>query len=265
MVNFLIRIHKDDIERYKLFLKELTTQKLPDSCIKEEVRIEIVKENTKIVARDLMDNPRSGEHIKEAKESVNNMIQTIIENPTSFYGLMRIQTHDYYTYVHSVNVSTLSIGIGMAIGLKNNELEDLAFGALLHDIGKSIVDSKLINKPGKLTDSEFKIIKSHVLLGERLLRKHKNLPEPIFYPVLQHHEKLSGTGYPNGLCENEIHTFGRISSVADIYDAMTTERAYKKAFSTFTALNYLAKNTSDYDQGIFKHFILMLGEQEMNK
>lgn len=257
--NFLIGVEKKDIEKYKMFLKELAAKKL-----KPAVHAAVIKENTKIVAKDLLDNPRSGEHIKVAKESVNNMLQAILDNPTSFYGLMRINAHDYYTYVHSVNVSTISIGIGMSMGLKNaHDLKDLAFGSLLHDVGKSIVDSRLINKPGKLTDAEFKVMKDHVLLGEKVLKKyHKDIPEHIYYPLLQHHEKLSGTGYPKGLKGEEIHAFGRISAIADIYDALTTERAYKKALTPFDALNYLAKHTEDYDQKIFKHFVLMLGKQE---
>ncbi|MBI5328937.1 MAG: DUF3391 domain-containing protein [Deltaproteobacteria bacterium] len=258
--NILIRI--GDKDRYQFYLKGLLAN-IQSSEIKEDIRIAIIKENTKIVTKELLENPRSGIHLKEAKSSVNELIQTVFENPSSFYSLMRINTHDYYTYVHSVNVCTISIGIGMLMGLtRNHQLFNLGFGALLHDIGKSVIDSTLINKPGNLTDTEFNIMKNHVLFGEKIMEGHKDIPEIALYPLKHHHEKISGLGYPRGLSGDEIHLFGRISAISDIYDALTTERAYKKALSPFDALNHLARHTMDYDQKIFKYFVTMLGKQE---
>ncbi|MBI5682508.1 MAG: DUF3391 domain-containing protein [Deltaproteobacteria bacterium] len=258
--NILIRI--EDKDKYQFYLKGLLA-KIQTSEIKEDVRIAIIKENTKIVTKELLENPRSGIHLKEAKNSVNELIQTVLENPSSFYSLMRINTHDYYTYVHSVNVCTISIGIGMLMGLAgNHELFNLGFGALLHDIGKSMIDSSLINKPGNLTDTEFNIMKNHVLFGEKIIEGHKDIPEIALYPLKHHHEKISGVGYPRGLSGDAIHLFGRISAISDIYDALTTERAYKKALSPFDASNYLARHTLDYDQKVFKYFVAMLGKQE---
>jgi len=259
-LNLLIR--KEDIEKYKLFLREIA-KNLTKSSSQEQLMATIIKENTKIITKELFDSPLSGKLLKSAKESVTQMVKITLENPSSSYELFKIHSHDYYTYVHSVNVCILSIGIGTAIGLeKEPALSNLAFGALLHDVGKSMIDNSLINKPGELTDREFKVMKDHVSLGEKLLRGHKNLPEPVFYPVKQHHERLSGTGYPLGLSGNKIDIFGRITAIADIYDTLTTERAYKKALTKLDTINYLAKNISDFDLDIFKAFVAMLDKNE---
>lgn len=257
-----ILIHLSDKAVYKNFLKELASRKtFSGSQEASRVRAAVVRENSKLVTKDLMDNPRSGETIKEVGNTVSDMIQSVLENPASFYGLMKINTYDYYTYLHSVNVCTLAIGLAVSLGLKKEDLFNLAVGTLMHDVGKSQVSSGLINKPGKLTDQEFVSVKQHVVLGYGLMKDHKELSKDAFIPLLQHHEKLNGKGYPKKLVEKQLHLFGRISSIVDIYDALTTERAYKKAFKPFDAVNFLARNTEQFDQDVFRNFVVMLGVQ----
>jgi putative nucleotidyltransferase with HDIG domain len=258
--NFLIRV--EDAEIYKNFVKKLASGRAagnPDQAAK--VRSAVIKENSKMVMKELMDNPRSGEAMKETKGIVSDMIENILENPSSFYSLMRINTHDYYTYVHSINVSTFSIGLGSAMGMKKVDLSCLAMGALMHDMGKSQVPTELINKPGKLTDEEFIQIKRHVNLGLEILNGQGDLSPRALFAVVQHHEKLNGTGYPNKLTGEKIHIFGRIASVLDVYDALTTERSYKKAFKPFDAAALLAKSKDEFDQEIVRNFVGMLGRQ----
>lgn len=137
----------------------------------------------------------------------------------------------------------------------------LGLGAMLHDVGKSLVDPKLINKPGKFTDEEFAKMKDHVLFGVNILKENHDLPDKTLELVAQHHEKITGIGYPYGLKSDQIDLFGRISSIVDIYDALTTERSYKKALTPFEALSFLSKTQKDYDQNILTQFILMLGKQ----
>lgn len=256
-------IHINDMERYKNFLKELASGKISDNSERaSKARTAVIKENTKLAAKDLLDNPRSGEAIKGAKGAVSGIMETILENPTSFLGLMKINSYDYYTYIHSINVCTLSAGLGISLGLHKNELFSLSMGALMHDVGKSKVPSNLINKPGKLTDEEFVIVKKHVSWGEDLLGGNEDLSKKTLIPLLQHHEKLNGTGYPRKLEGGQIHPFGRISSIVDVYDALTTERSYKKAFKPFDAAAFLSKNKEEYDQEVFRHFVKMLGSQK---
>ena len=212
--------------------------------------------------QDVLDDPRSGEKIKKVGDSVNSMVDFILENETSYFSLMTISAHDFYTYMHSLNVCTLSIGLGSAMGLpKSPDLEMLGMGTMLHDIGKSQIDPKLINKPGRLTDEEFKEMKGHVNEGVKLLKEHHKLPEMVMEPVVQHHEKLTGNGYPNAIKGDQLTLFGRISSIIDIYDALTTVRSYKKAFTPFEALSILRENENDYDTRLLREIVLMLGRQ----
>lgn len=261
-INLLI--HVLDNETYRNFLKELSSGKIsgnPEEAAK--IRATVIKENSKLVTKDLLDNPRSGEAVQEAKNAVGDMIQAVLANPSSFYGLMKINTYDYYTYLHSINVCTLSIGLAMALGLGKEELTELAVGSLMHDVGKSLVPSHLINKPGKLTDVEFVQVKNHVNFGLEALKDHSDLSKNSLIPLLQHHEKLNGMGYPNKLSGDQVHLYGRISSIVDVYDALTTERSYKKAFKPFEAVSLLGKNKDEFDSEVFRIFVQMLGKQAL--
>ncbi len=258
--NLLIQL--TDSAKYQDFIKGLSTGKhLGYSEKAMKIRSAVLKENSKLVTRDLMLNPRSGEKMAEAKTVVTGMIDNILTCPNSFMGLMKINTYDYYTYVHSINVCTLSIGLAMEIGLNKKEMSDLAIGAMMHDVGKSDVPSSLINKPGKLTEQEFITVKNHVNLGHKLMVKQTGMSEEVSIPLIQHHEKLNGNGYPNRLENGQIHTFGRIASIVDVYDALTTERSYKKAFQPFEAAKFLAQRPEEFDKSFMKSFVLMLGKQ----
>ncbi|MBN2290051.1 MAG: HD-GYP domain-containing protein [Candidatus Glassbacteria bacterium] len=257
-----IMIRKTDMPKYRAFVEKMMAS--PSGADQPALmrKATALREMSKIVVQDVLDDPRSGEKMKKVGDSVNNMVDFILENETSYFSLMTISAHDFYTYTHSLNVCTFSLGLGSAIGLpKTPDLEMLGLGTMLHDIGKSQVDSKLINKPGRLTDEEFMAMKNHVTLGVNLLKEHHNLPAQVMEPVAQHHEKLTGSGYPNGIKGDQLTLFGRISSIVDIYDALTTVRSYKKAFTPFEALSILAKNEDDYDHQLLREVVLMLGRQ----
>lgn len=226
----------------------------------EEIKAVITKEKTKIIIRDILLNPRSGENIKRAEIVVQDMTSAILSNKNIIYALIPIKTHDYYTYTHSVNVKILCIGFGFALGLSRNEILNLGLGALLHDIGKSFIPTEILNKQGELNNIEFKIIKKHVIEGEKILKLHKDLPKESIPAVTQHHEKLSGTGYPYGITASEINLFGKITAIADCYDALTTERPYKPAMTPFQALNMILHETGSYDHKLLRIFIQMLGK-----
>ncbi|HUU28161.1 MAG TPA: HD-GYP domain-containing protein [archaeon] len=260
-----LMIRNEDIEKYRAYLANLLasfSKVWRDDSVRVQREAIALREMSKMVVKDVLDDPRSGEKIKQVNVSVHSLIGFILDNEASFYSLMRISSHDYYTYVHSINVCTFCVGLGSALGLPEYpHIEMLGLGAMLHDVGKSQIDSQLINKPGKLTDEEFKRMKDHVAQGVDILKKHHNLPEQALEPVAQHHEKITGTGYPNGLKGDQIGLFGRISSIADIYDALTTERSYKRALTPFEALSFLNKTSADYDRQCLTQFIMTLGKQ----
>ncbi len=220
----------------------------------------IIKESAKVLITEILNEPRSGENIKKVGEVVSDIIETIIDEPDSIYSLLSLKGYDYYTYTHCVNVGVLSTGLGIQIGLDRDALFKLGMGAILHDLGKSQIPHEILNKQGKLNDTEYNIIKQHVLFGYELLENQKEFPKDSLTAVLQHHEKLSGRGYPFGLKSEEIKLFGRITAIADCYDALTTRRPYKPPLTPYFALSIIVKEKSDYDPELLKTFIKMLGK-----
>jgi HD-GYP domain-containing protein (c-di-GMP phosphodiesterase class II) len=222
-----------------------------------------MRENSKFVIRDILDDPNNRGNVHQASELVETLINTILDNTNNFCRLLKITTHDYYTYTHSLNVCSFSIGLGALINLKDSELIELGLGALLHDIGKCSVDPRILNKPGLLTAEEYMDVQHHVIASNDLLKDSGHqIPKNSLYTILEHHEKLSGNGYPRKLKGNEVHLFGRIGAIVDFYDALTTKRSYKKAYTPFEAFQLLSEVKEDYDQDLIKKFIVMLGHQE---
>jgi HD-GYP domain-containing protein (c-di-GMP phosphodiesterase class II) len=157
---------------------------------------------------------------------------------------------DNYTYAHSVNVAVISIILGISLNLSKQKLTYLCIGALVHDIGKSFIPKEILQKPGKLTPEEFEIIKCHSRYGYDFLKNYVDLSSYIKLIVLQHHERFDGLGYPNSIIGNKINYLARIVSIADVYDALTSDRPYKRAMCPSDALEYLMSNAGtlfDYD------------------
>lgn len=255
-----IVIKKQDLPLYNEYLKNFKVPENLTDVEKNKLKGIAIRENSKVLMKDLIDDPRSGEKMKQSAVVVNNMVDAMLENPEAIYNLLSLRSYDYYTYTHCVNVAVMSIGLANGIGMKRTEVEKLGVGAMLHDVGKSATPHEILNKQGKLTEQEYRIIQSHVIEGEKLLKDHPVFPQEAMPAVTQHHEKLTGKGYPNKLKGKDLHIYGRISSIADCYDALTTRRPYKKAFTPFYALSLIAKETGDYDPDLLKVFIRMLGK-----
>ncbi len=259
---FPIVIHNDEIPLYKEYIKKVAAEYAKREDYPLESRCSIIRENSKLVIRDILDDPRNKGNIQQAGELVETLTSTILNNKDNFYRLLKITTHDYYTYTHSLNVCSLSIGLGSSINLSDSKLMELGLGALLHDIGKCSVDKHILNKPGILTEEEFKDIQYHVVASQELLKESDmHIPENSLHTIMQHHEKLSGNGYPHGLKGDRVHLFGRIGAIVDFYDALTTERPYKRSYSPFEAFQLLFEVKGDYDQQLIRKFIVMLGNQ----
>ena len=191
----------------------------------------------------------------------NSIVNEIQNSDSLIVEQVAISSYDNYTYVHSVNVDILSVIIGIGMGFKNEELEKLSQGALLHDIGKCDVPLEILNKPAKLTDEEFEEMKKHPEYGLKRLRQREeaggdDVAAVIKNAVYSHHENWDGSGYPRGLKGEEIHKFARIIHVADVYDALTAKRVYKNAMNPADAIEYLMANSgSMFDIDIVKVFL----------
>lgn len=190
------------------------------------------------------------------KKVVNTIVDELLANENIMINLLDIRTADEYTFAHSVNVAVLSIVVGKALGYNQLRLRDLGVGAVLHDIGKIAIPNEILNKPKKLNDDEMKIMKEHTIRGYEILKKYDDISSLSKIVALLHHERLDGSGYPFGKKGNDIHEFAKIVAVADIYDAMTSSRIYKKKIHTNQAVEYLiATGNSVLDYDIVKAFL----------
>jgi HD-GYP domain-containing protein (c-di-GMP phosphodiesterase class II) len=183
-------------------------------------------------------------------ETAEELLENVLSNKNLLLSLVDIKNKDNYTYAHSVNVAVISLVLGISLNLSKENLIYLCIGALIHDIGKSFIPKEILNKPGPLTTDEFEIMKKHSMHGYNFVEKFLNLNSSIKSVVLHHHERFDGLGYPNGCSGKQISYLARIVTIADVYDALTSDRPYKKAMCPNDALEYLMSNAGtlfDYD------------------
>lgn len=211
--------------------------------INENVRVETVKaiKNTFISAERGISPDKNA--IKLAKAQIETIVDEIFAQRDLMVNMIDMKVFDDYTYHHSVNVAVLSIVLGVALGMDRNDLCDLGFAALFHDIGKVFINKDLLNKTASLTDEEFEEIKKHSYLGYEHIKERFYSVGPSSMGILDHHEKYSGGGYPNNLKGNRISYSGRIIAVADVYDALTSDRPYRKALLPSDAMEYIMGST----------------------
>ena len=263
-----IVIRNDDIPLYQRYLDaviEEMSSAAPTPQEKQKIQAVAIKEKSKTIVKDLLENPRSGENIKKGMKIVSDLTDCILNNRNVLYDLITLNSYDQYTYTHSVNVAVLAAGIGVSCGLERDKVQLLGVGALLHDVGKSSIPAEILNKPGRLNEREYDIMKGHVLEGIRTIESNDEVPGESRNVLIQHHERLGGTGYPHRLAGEQITIFGRICAIADCYDAMTTNRPYKDAGTPFQALMLMKVQKADYDVEILESFIRMLGKTHASR
>lgn len=175
----------------------------------------------------------------ESKKQVSSMVNEILDNSKLMLNMVDLKIVNDYTYYHSVNVAVVAIALGMAMGYNYHKLYWLGLGALMHDVGKVFVPEKILNKNSSLTDEEFLEIRKHPKTGYDYLKKNCIMPETTFLSVLQHHERFNGSGYPYGLSGDEITIDSRIIAVSDVYDAMISDRPYRKGLPHSEVIDYI--------------------------
>lgn len=190
---------------------------------------------------------------------VQDITESVARNPGALINVARLKTVDDYTYMHSVAVCALMIALGKQIGLEGAQLHAAGVGGLLHDMGKALMPLEVLNKPGKLTDEEFAIIKSHPQRGYDLLKDGGTAIEPVLDIALHHHEKIDGSGYPKGLSANEITLFAKMGAICDVYDAITSNRPYKAGWDPAVSLKRMASWEGHFDNDLFKAFVRSVG------
>ena len=193
--------------------------------------------------------------IRGVKGIINNMIDELLSHKNLVINLQDLRSYDDYVYPHSVGVCILSLVTG--IGLKYDELKlrDLGVGALLHDVGKMKVPPEVLNKPDKLTKDEWETIKKHTVWGFEMLRHQEELSLLSSHIAFQHHERCDGLGYPRGLSEELTIPFAKVVGIADVYDAITADRSYRKRFLPHEAMEIIQSvSGKQFDPGLVKKF-----------
>ena len=225
----------------------------PDDIIQEKTRVKAIHE--------LYDTYQSLESTGELSTGAlantsEEILMDILSNRSNLVQLTDIRMHDDYTFAHSVNVAVLSAMLGSRIGLSHEGVLTLIMGSLLHDVGKIIVPAEILTKPGRLSNQEFTVIQMHPEAGRKKLRELPVPSAPVLAAIAgQHHEHMDGRGYPRHLKGDQIHRFARITAIADVYDALTTQRPYKLAYRPHIAYKIMMKCSSgQFDEQLLSLF-----------
>jgi putative nucleotidyltransferase with HDIG domain len=197
---------------------------------------------------------------KAARALVDGLAQAVSANRTALIALTALKNYDNYTFTHMVNVSILTMSQARALGLDGAPLRELGLAALMHDIGKVRTPTEILNKPDKLTDDEFKVMRMHVVDGAEILRRTPEMPMVAPVIAFEHHLRLDGTGYPFGVWRGGLNLGTMLCSIADVYDAMRSQRAYQQAFPSDRILEVMKRNDGQqFDQHLVRRFTQLLG------
>ncbi len=198
--------------------------------------------------------------IDSVRDGVRGLMDSIIRNPAAFMWLSRLKNKDSYAYTHSVDACGLAVAFGRHLGFSKADLENLAIGTLLFDIGKLQLPDSLLTKPGRLTDKEYKLILRHVQFGVDIARETEGISEDVIAVIANHHERHDGSGYPRGIPGHQIPVNARIAALVDCYDAITSDRPYSKAMSTYDAIQALYEwRDKDFQADMVEQFIQCIG------
>jgi len=195
-----------------------------------------------------------------ALQAVEGLADAVTQNRTALVALTAMRNYDNYTFTHMVNVSILTMGQARALGIEGRLLREFGLSALMHDIGKVRTPKEVLNKPDKLTDAEFEIMRRHTVDGAEILRRTPEMP--ILAPVVafEHHLRMDGTGYPFGAKRANLNLGTMMCGIADVYDAMRSQRAYQQAFPTDRILAVLKRNDgTQFEQNLVRRFVQLLG------
>jgi len=235
----------------------------PRVPIHEELeRARKLQAKSKAAVTSMFQEVRMGNAIKvsDAAPLVEEISESITRNPEAFLNLARLKTKDDYTYMHSVAVCALMIALGKQLGLTGNDLKEVGLAGLLHDVGKMMIDDAVLNKPGKLTDEEFNIIKEHPRKGWELLKDSPEITATALDVCLHHHERVDGTGYPERISGEQLTLFSRMGAVCDVYDALTSNRCYKNGWEPAETIRKMAEwRNGHFDERVFQAFVKTIG------
>lgn len=243
-----------DMEVMSVFIEDEMSEGIEcNDVIDERTRVAAVKTVREIVQCHTMGKTVD---VRKAKQHVNDIVDELFYSKDVLVNVSDLRAKSDYTFYHMVNVAVLSVMTGISLGYNELKLRDLGVGALLHDLGKVKIDENIYNKADKLTDEEFEHVKQHASYGFDLVRNMEAVNVLCAHVAYQHHERFDGQGYPRGLRGKEIHDFARIVALADVYDALTADRPYRRAMLPYHAVEYLvAMGGTQFDPELTSVFV----------
>lgn len=244
--------------------RHINTRWHPDkTTIEEELQeADKIEYRAREVLYDTLEDVKLGRSVKISgvRQTVTELAESVIRNPDAMVVLSQLKDADEYTALHSLRVCILALTFGRHLDFNREELNLLGVGALLHDVGKMKVPAEILNKPGRLTDKEFAIMKSHVPEGVKILNSADGIADASIQVAANHHERYAGGGYASGIAGDRIGSFGLISGIVDCYDAITSDRVYHSGLSAYEALTKMYSwRSTDFHPGLIEQFIQCMG------
>jgi putative nucleotidyltransferase with HDIG domain len=190
---------------------------------------------------------------------VDEISGSVLRNPGALVSLARLKSRDDYSYMHSVAVCALMVALGRQIGMSDDECRIVGLAGLMHDIGKALVPLEVLNKPARLTDAEFTIMRSHPVRGHEMLMEGRGATPEMLDVVLHHHERPDGKGYPHKLSGDQLSRVARMGAICDVYDAITSNRPYKAGWDPAESIAQMASWKGQFDEVLFAAFVQSLG------
>ncbi len=228
----------------------------------EIARAVAIKKEAQQAITGMMDDIIFGKPLNtdKAENVVESIMSSVFRNQDALISLLRIKQADEYTYMHSISSCVLLVAFCQYLGIDEKSIREVSIGGMLHDIGKMKIPDTILNKPGKMSDIEYSLMKKHVEHGLAIVEQTPSISQLTKNIISQHHERLDGTGYPNGLKGNEISKFGQIAAIVDVYDAMTSDRCYQSGRQPTEVLKQLFKwGKSLFDKDLVQQYIQCIG------
>jgi HD-GYP domain-containing protein (c-di-GMP phosphodiesterase class II) len=252
-------ISSDHEEAYRQYVEEQLPYIIRDPGISPDDKARVVYDTAITVVRDMFDEPRE-DVIKRAKDVVTSTVALILTDDDANVKLTQLTSHDYFTYTHSVNVCIYCISLAKRSfpSISDEEFQRLGAGFMFHDIGKCEISSKILQKQGPLGEDEWEIVRRHPEASYRILKETGHLTVEAGLIAMQHHERVDGSGYPEGLKNGAIDEFAQMCAIADVFDALTTNRVHRPAMHSFDALNLMKTEMRGcFSQEHYDNFVLV--------
>ncbi len=250
-------------ETENLLLRAANVHKVAQVTFDEELKQAAkICNRAKEAVMQMFTDARMGKSIEisHAQVIVDEISASVFRQAHALISLARLKNNNDYTYMHSVAVCALMIALARNMGLDDYMVREAGLGGLLHDIGKTGISNKILNKPGKLTDEEFNTIKTHPEIGSKLILSNPLISALVLDVVLHHHEKVDGSGYPHQLKGDTISLFAKMGAVCDVYDAITSNRSYKKGWAPAESIRKMAEwSKGHFDEMVFQSFVKTVG------